>query len=107
MPSTSSVRKRFQFTGGGTDSRGARSSSSTAPRHEDYWTVSYLPLTILKMWNFAPARSPLDVNEIGVPRMVDLSETFANAARSDARLILPLPAVHAFVAAVAYICART
>jgi len=53
----------------------------------------------------APARSPLEVNLIGVPRIVDFSETLPKSFRSSVRVILP--SFHAVVTALEYICART
>ena len=63
--------------------------------------------TILKMWNVAPATSPFGVNAIGVPRIDFAIFCLASADRSEARVIVPLPAAHAFVAACAYSCAAT
>src|SRR5262249_22213447 len=78
---------------------------SGLPRVPIYATVWYLPLTILKMWNFAPATSPFEVNCIGVPRIVVPSLTFENRARTSARVSLPSP--RDVVIACAYIWART
>src|SRR5436305_13396227 len=107
MPDTSSVTNRFQFIRRVLDTeKGARPQCNRAPvLHEAYWTVWYLPLTILKMWNFAPARSPFAVKRIGVPRIVEGSETFARSLRSSARVIFL--SLHAFVIAFEYICAST
>src|SRR5947208_12524665 len=104
MPETSSVTNRFQFIRRLLDTeKGARPQSPTAPPtlHDPYWIVWYLPLTILKMWNFALARSPFAVKRIGVPRIVEGSETFAKSLRTSVRLILW--SLHAFVIALAYI----
>jgi hypothetical protein len=64
-------------------------------------TVTYLPFSILKMWNLAPATSPFAVNDSGCPRIVLESFTLENAARSPARVSVPLPAAQALVAACA------
>ena len=59
----------------------------------------YFPSAILNTKNFAPATSPFAVNDIGPPRIVEASFTFATAWRSSVRVILP--SLHASVAAVA------
>src|SRR3954470_13889974 len=108
MPETSSVTNRFQFIRRLLDTeKGARPQSATPPPRSTsaYWIVWYLPLTILKMWNFAPARSPFAVKRIGVPRIVFGRDTFAKFLRSSARVILL--SLHDFVIALAYICAST
>src|SRR3954454_928792 len=104
MPATSSVRKRFQFT--------LRERVRPAPdgphavgRRPDYWTVRYLPLTILNTWNAAPLTSPFFVNVSGWPRIVLGRNVFARAARSEARVTGPF--LHADIAACAYAWAAT
>ena len=53
------------------------------------------------MWKAAPATSPFGVNAIGVPRIDCAIFCLARAERSEARVIVPLPAAQAFVAACA------
>src|SRR5207248_9071231 len=72
-----------------------------------YATVMYLPSTTLKMWNLAPATSPFAVNFSGPPRIVAGSDVLATHLRTEARVILLCPALHAFVIAFAYTCAAT
>src|SRR5438067_366445 len=100
MPATSSVTKRFQFIA----EAGDAAAYAAASPLDAYAIVTYLPLTTLKMWNFAPATSPLAVSWIG-PMRDELSDTFNTSARTSFRLILP--SEHAFVTAFAYIWAST
>src|SRR5579864_2690788 len=95
IPATSSVTKRFQFIRDGARPLGR------APILVDYATVWYLPFTTLKMWNFAPATSPLAVSFSEPPRMVEGSDALRTSLRNSARLIVP--SLHAVVTALAYI----
>src|SRR5881628_1812143 len=106
MPATSSVTNRFQFIRGVLDTEmGARAPLRPRPHGGSaYWIVTYLPLTILKMWNLEPATSPFGVKRIGPMSVLD-SETFAKSLRSSARVILL--SLHAFVIAFANTCAAT
>ena len=56
-----------------------------------------MPFSILKMWNLAPATSPFGGERDRLRRgSCVASFTFANAARSEARVSVPLPAAQAF-----------